>query len=79
VISHPPFAHTNGNRFPKGESALPQREKKRRQAEPEPHHRIVERLQELELFDFDSEGDPQGSYTGVPLLGKMPVQDADDL
>lgn len=29
--------------------------------------------------DFESVGDPNGSYTGNPLDGGRPVQDADDL
>jgi len=33
-----------------------------------------------ELMEYPaSEFDPQGSYTGRPVDGEMPVQDADDL
>ncbi len=33
----------------------------------------------LLLFPAPSITDPNGSYTGIPLDGEQPVQDADDL
>lgn len=56
-------------------------EKRRRNAQRVPEHpgRVEQKLREMQLLDLASETDPQGSYTGVPLLGEVPVQDADDL
>ncbi len=33
----------------------------------------------LDLLDFSSSTDTLGSYTGNPINGEKPVQDADDL
>ncbi len=43
-----------------------------------PRRRAAKLLQTLELGKA-APTDPQGSYTGVPLQGEAPVQDADDL
>ena len=40
----------------------------------------VERRVEQEIDRLPSETDPQGMYTGKPVVpGEVPVQDADDL
>ncbi len=49
-----------------------------RQMIPDPQLLARMLLQRLELGK-PAETDPQGSYTGRPVWGKEPVQDADDL
>ena len=52
--------------------------KKKEQSAPVPY-RFPTVYPTLTNQEMRSETDPQGSYTGNPLDGGVPVQDADDL
>lgn len=53
--------------------------KKRRESFPTPADRLPGIRRGEELPEFKSGTDVYGSYTGTPLYGGQPIQDADDL